>query len=96
MARSHYLIRSSSFEAEAITGFKKSERARRINDGRLPPPIRLGSRATAFVVAELEAINAARAAGASDADIRGLVIGLVAARPHRAAQALAEVLRAPA
>ena len=73
-------IRSSSPEAEQATGFRKSARAKKVIEGLLPPPIRIGGKAKAYIVDELEAVNAARAVGADDETIRKLVKALVAAR----------------
>ena len=74
------LVRSQSPEAETITGYRRSARHHKVRQGLLPPPIALGPRATAFIASELEAITAARAAGAGDDQIRDLVKQLVAAR----------------
>lgn len=74
------LIRSFSPEAEALTGYRKSARAQKIAEGLLPPPVVLGGRASAFLSDELEAVVAARALGATDEDVRRIVIQLVAER----------------
>jgi prophage regulatory protein len=54
-----------------------------IAKGLLPPLIKVGSRASAGIEAEFDAVFAARAAGASDPDIKQLVRQLVGARPKR-------------
>lgn len=48
--------------------------------GLMTRPIKIGARAAAFPVYEVEAINAARIAGASDAQLRDLVGRLEADR----------------
>lgn len=53
---------------------------RRAKDGLLPPPIRLSPGCTRWPAHEIEAIDRARLAGADDADIRKLVLELIAAR----------------
>jgi prophage regulatory protein len=75
-----HLIRSSSQEAEKATGFRKSARAKKVIEGLLPPPIKLGGKARAFVAHELEAVTAARATGANDDEVREVVQKLIAAR----------------
>lgn len=50
--------------------------------GLLVPQVKCGPRASGWPEDEIEAIAAARVAGASDADIRQLVISLVAARTN--------------
>jgi prophage regulatory protein len=51
-----------------------------IADGVFPPPVQIGERCSAWVEDEVDQVRAARAAGASDAEIRQLVKQLVAAR----------------
>ena len=53
--------------------------------GIFPPPVKIGARASAWLEHEVEAVNAARAAGKSDDEIRELVAKLVAARSKAAA-----------
>lgn len=50
------------------------------SSGLMPPPIKLGPRASAWPDAEIDAIAAARISGASTDEIRALVLELVAAR----------------
>jgi prophage regulatory protein len=51
-----------------------------IADGVFPPPVALGERCSAWVEGEVDAVRAARVAGASKAEIRELVKQLMAAR----------------
>lgn len=51
-----------------------------IADGVFPPPVALGERCSAWVEGEVDAVRAARIAGASKAEIRELVKRLVAER----------------
>ena len=53
--------------------------------GTFPPPLKIGTRASAWLEHEVEAVNAARVAGKSDDEIRELVEKLVAARSKAAA-----------
>lgn len=48
--------------------------------GLFPPPIKLTERSSAWVESEVAAVNAARIAGKSDAEIKQLVNQLVALR----------------
>lgn len=77
---SRRLIRSTSIEADTLTGYKKSARAQKSSNGLLPPTIALGPRAAAYYSDELEAVTAARAVGVTDEGIRDLVKRLVSAR----------------
>src|SRR5262249_38040620 len=52
----------------------------RIRCGTLPPPIRIGARASAWIASEIEAVAAAVAAGQSNDQLRELVERLVASR----------------
>ena len=52
-------------------------------NGLLPQPVKLGRRASAWPSHEIEAVTAARAAGADDSAIRDLVKQLHAARAER-------------
>ena len=62
------------------TGKPKSTVYRDIGDGLLPPPVRIGERASAWPDDEIDAINLARLRGQSNDKIRQLVAELVAAR----------------
>ena len=53
---------------------------KRVESGLLPPPFKLGARASALLSTEIEAIVRARAAGNTDEEIRLLVKRLTAAR----------------
>lgn len=55
-----------------------------IADGLLTPPIKLGSKSSAWPASEVNAILAARIAGKSDVEIRALVVELTEARKHLA------------
>lgn len=61
-----------------------------IQAGLFPPQIRIGARASGFLSHEIDAVIAARAAGASDAELRDIVTQLVAKRKSLLATLLAE------
>ena len=63
-----------------IMAESKSTRHNRIAQGLLTAPISLGPRAKGWPEYEIQAIVAARIAGKSEADIKSLVISLMAAR----------------
>lgn len=65
---------------QAETGYPRSTLYLRIAQGLWPKPVRLGARAVGWPAHEVAAINAARIAGKSDAEIRALVTKLEAAR----------------
>jgi prophage regulatory protein len=56
-----------------VTGQKRSTHYRRISEGFMTPPVKLGARCAAWPTDEVEAINAARISGKSDVEIRDLV-----------------------
>ena len=56
-----------------------------VADGLLPPPVRVSTRAVAWLDHELDAVAAARAANHSNDEIRALVQSLVAARSRKSA-----------
>ena len=62
------------------TGKPKSTVYREVGDGLLPPPVRIGERASAWPDDEIDAVNLARLRGQSNDEIRRLVADLVAAR----------------
>ena len=62
------------------TGKPKSTVYREVGDGLLPPPVRIGERASAWPDDEIDAINLARLRGKSNDEIKLLVADLVAAR----------------
>jgi prophage regulatory protein len=65
---------------EAATGRCRSAIYQQISQGLFSKPVSLGARAVGWPAHEVEAINAARIAGKSDSEIRGLVQRLHAAR----------------
>lgn len=79
--------------AEANTKLAEERRRREITSlgrtrvtelehgGLYPPRVTIGARKKGWVVAELQAWAAARAAGATDDELRALVARMVAARP---------------
>jgi prophage regulatory protein len=62
------------------TGLSRSTIYLRIKQGLFPKPVSLGGRAVGWPTNDVTALNAARIAGKTDADIRGLVIRLQEAR----------------
>ena len=52
----------------------------RVKDELFPPPIKLTARSSAWLESEVDAVNAAVVAGASDEELRTLVRELVARR----------------
>jgi prophage regulatory protein len=70
-------------EVEAETGYSRSTIYLRISQGLWTKPVNLGARAVGWPASEVEAINAARIAGHSDAEIRQLVSQLEAQRGTR-------------
>jgi prophage regulatory protein len=67
-----------------MTGMGRSTLYSRIRQGLMPPPVKLGERCVAWPEHEVSAINAARMARKSDADIRALVGRLLQQRMTRA------------
>jgi prophage regulatory protein len=67
-------------QVEAATGYSRSTIYLRIAQGLFVKPVSIGARAVGFPAGEVEAINAARIAGKSEADIRVLVARLQAKR----------------
>ena len=65
---------------ERDQGLKKSAINDRIHAGLFPKPVSLGGNAVAWVASEIRALNSARIAGKSDAEIRILVEALESAR----------------
>lgn len=64
----------------ASTGLSRSTIYLRIAQGVYTKPVSLGGRAVGWPASEVAALNAARIAGKSDADVRDLVVKLEAAR----------------
>lgn len=70
----------SDVELAARYGQSRVTPWRRTRAGLLPPPVKLSPGCTRWPAHEVEAIDRARLAGADDADIRKLVLELIAAR----------------
>jgi prophage regulatory protein len=68
----------------ALTGESRSSYYDKAAKGLAPKPIKIGLRASAVPAQEIEAVNAARIAGKSHAEIRELVQRLEAARARAA------------
>ena len=62
------------------TGLSRSTIYLRIAQGEFPKPVSLGGRAVGWPASEVAALNAARIAGKSNAEIHDLVVKLEAAR----------------
>lgn len=73
-----FILRLPTVKAQ--TGYSRSTVYLRIAQGLFVKPVRLGDRAVGWPAGDVAAINAARIAGKSDADIRLLVDKLEAAR----------------
>jgi prophage regulatory protein len=67
-------------DIKTITGLSRSTIYLRIEQGAFPKPVSLGGRAVGWPASEVAALNAARIAGRSDAEVRELVMKLEAAR----------------
>jgi len=67
-------------QVEARTGYSRSTIYLRISQGLFIKPVSLGARAVGFPAGEVEAINAARISGKTEAEIRAQVSELEAAR----------------
>jgi prophage regulatory protein len=67
-------------QVEAATGYSRSTIYLRISQGLFVRPVSLGARAVGFPAGDVAALNAARIAGKSDAQIQALVRELEAAR----------------
>ena len=61
-------------------GYSRSTLYVRISQGLYPRPVALGPRSVGWPAGEVAALNAARIAGKTDDEIRGLVAQLLAAR----------------
>lgn len=64
----------------SATGNGRTKQYQDIRDGLFTKPVAIGTRARAWPVYEVEAINAARVAGKTDDEVRELVAQLEAAR----------------
>lgn len=62
------------------TGYARSTIYARVQQGLLPPPVKLGPRSVAWPAAEIAAVNAARIAARSDSEIREIVSVLLSRR----------------
>jgi len=67
-------------QVEAETGCSRSTIYLRISQGLWPKPVHLGGARVGWPRREIEALNAARIAGKTDAEIRTLVAKLESAR----------------
>ena len=72
------ILRRKQIEAE--TGYSRSTLYLRITQGLWTKQVSLGARAVGWPAADVDALNAARIAGKTDAEIRALVLRLEAAR----------------
>jgi len=66
-------------DVKTSTGLSRSSIYLRIAQGEFPKPVSLGGRAVGWPASEVAALNAARIAGKSNAEIRDLVVKLEAA-----------------
>ena len=80
---------------EERTGLPCSSLYEAIVNGLFPPSVRIGPRAVAWVSAEVDAVLAARIAGAGDDEVRDLVAQLVKARQPQGAKAAGKVPAKP-
>lgn len=69
--------------AFAKLGLKKSAGYKRVAEGLLPPPIKIGKRAAGWPTHEIEAIATLIVAGASDEAIKKCVSELITQRKSR-------------
>ena len=76
----HAILRRKLVEGE--TGYSRSTLYLRIDQGLFTRPVKLGTRAVGWPATEVAAINEARIAGKTDAEIRVLVAQLEKARAH--------------
>ena len=67
-------------QVQAESGYSRSTIYLRISQGLWPRPISLGARAVGWPAGEVDALNAARIASKTDAEIRVLVAKLQTAR----------------
>lgn len=68
------ILRLPAVKAKA--GLSRSSIYQRMAEGLWPKPVKLGPRSVGWPASEVIAMNAARIAGRSDADIRALVLRL--------------------
>jgi prophage regulatory protein len=67
-------------DVTVTTGLRRSTLYDRITKGLFPKPVNLGGRAVGWPASEVTAVNSARIAGRTDAEVRELVMKLEAAR----------------
>ena len=67
----------------AVTGMARPTLYEAMAKGLFPRPIKLGEKSSAWPASECNAVLAARIRGASEDQIRALVVELTAARKHR-------------
>lgn len=79
---SHTLLRLPAVKAQS--GYSRSTIYLRMSQGLWTRPVSLGARAVAWPAGDVEALNAARIAGRTEAQIRALVSKLEAARASAA------------
>ena len=72
-------------DVKTATGLSRSTVYLRIAQNLWTPPVSLGGRAVGWPASEIEALNGARIAGKSNAEVSALVAQLVAARRKAAA-----------
>lgn len=78
-------------QVEALTGYSRSTIYLRITQGLFVRPVSLGARAVGFPAGDVEALNAARISGRSEAQIRDLVAKLESERSRADANAEARL-----
>jgi prophage regulatory protein len=74
----HSILRLPDVKASA--GLSRSTIYLRITQGVFPKPVSLGGRAVGWPASEVAALNAARIAGKTNAEVRDLVVKLEAGR----------------
>ncbi len=72
-------------QVEAESGYSRSTIYLRISQGLWPKPVAIGARSVGWPAGEVAALNAARIAGKTEADIRRLVADLHADRVNTSA-----------
>lgn len=80
--KQHQLIRRP--EVVTLTGRSKSSLNNDEKAGLMPTPISIGDRAVAYIKHEIEAVIQARISGKSKAEIKELVVNLIAQREQTA------------
>ena len=85
----HTLLRLPAVKAQS--GYSRSTIYLRMSQGLWTKPVSLGARAVAWPVGDVAALNAARIAGRTDAQIRALVLKLETGRLSASGDAVAPV-----